>query len=449
MKTASSIAVAAAAGLFATSAMAADLGGNCCADLEERVAELEATAARKGNRKVSLTVYGQVNKQLLWHDDDAGYREGKLTVRDNGANMSRFGFRGEAQIRPDLKAGYVIEIGLGGEDFGVSSDDAFAIRHNYVYLDSQRLGRITLGQTSQVTDGLFFIDLANTQVTPQEMDEAGGVLSRPFAETFKGDMFDGFRRQGVYYRTPTLAGFVLSAGWSHDTQEDKDSSTSPGFSPDDADDYWEAALRYAGEFNGVRIAAGIGYREELENSTAGGADRQVWMGSASVMHTPTGLFLSGGYADRDSDDVTLRRDAHWIRGGIERNFFGIGNTTLFAEYGAVNIDRKKVGGGWEAADYHGIPFLGGHTHYDYQANSNDDVLDGSYWGLGLVQSVDAAATDLYINFRRYELDGFSGPRSDSPTNRCGVSHGGHPCFVDPVASGRDASVINAGMIIKF
>ena len=64
MKTASGIAIAAAAGLFATSAMAADLGigGNCCADLEERVAELEATTARKGNRVVSLTVYGRVTR---------------------------------------------------------------------------------------------------------------------------------------------------------------------------------------------------------------------------------------------------------------------------------------------------------------------------------------------------------------------------------------------------
>ncbi|WP_334148124.1 hypothetical protein [Hyphomicrobium sp.] len=40
---------------------AADLGGDCCADLEERIAELEATTARKGNRKVSLEVYGHVN----------------------------------------------------------------------------------------------------------------------------------------------------------------------------------------------------------------------------------------------------------------------------------------------------------------------------------------------------------------------------------------------------
>ena len=49
-------------GLSVGSASAADLGGNCCADLEERIAELEATTARKGNRKVSLTVSGWVGR---------------------------------------------------------------------------------------------------------------------------------------------------------------------------------------------------------------------------------------------------------------------------------------------------------------------------------------------------------------------------------------------------
>ena len=67
LKTSTSyVALLAAAGLFVggvamPSAKAADLGGDCCADLEERVAELEATTARKGNRRVSLTVTGQVN----------------------------------------------------------------------------------------------------------------------------------------------------------------------------------------------------------------------------------------------------------------------------------------------------------------------------------------------------------------------------------------------------
>ena len=55
------------------SAKAADLGGDCCADLEERVAELEATTARKGNRKVSLTVSGWVNEAIFAWDDGTAH----------------------------------------------------------------------------------------------------------------------------------------------------------------------------------------------------------------------------------------------------------------------------------------------------------------------------------------------------------------------------------------
>lgn len=47
-------------------AKAADLGGDCCADLEEPVAELEATTVRKGNKKISVELYGDVNKNGLW-----------------------------------------------------------------------------------------------------------------------------------------------------------------------------------------------------------------------------------------------------------------------------------------------------------------------------------------------------------------------------------------------
>ena len=75
-KTSSRIAIAAALGLTlggfafkATPAQAADLGGDCCADLEERVAELEATTVRKGNKKVSVTLSGWVVKSMNWWDD--------------------------------------------------------------------------------------------------------------------------------------------------------------------------------------------------------------------------------------------------------------------------------------------------------------------------------------------------------------------------------------------
>jgi hypothetical protein len=74
--TSSRIAIAAALGftlggiaMGSNTTNAADLGGDCCADLEERVAELEATTVRKGNKKVSVTLSGWVIKAVNWWDD--------------------------------------------------------------------------------------------------------------------------------------------------------------------------------------------------------------------------------------------------------------------------------------------------------------------------------------------------------------------------------------------
>ncbi len=79
------------------SARAADLGGDCCADLEERIAELEATTARKGNRKVSLAVTGYVNKAVLGWDD--GFEDNAYVV-GNKNDQTNLEFVGEAQSHP-------------------------------------------------------------------------------------------------------------------------------------------------------------------------------------------------------------------------------------------------------------------------------------------------------------------------------------------------------------
>ena len=110
-KSTSQLALFAAAGLFVggvamPSAKAADLGGDCCADLEERVAELEATTVRKGNRKVSLTLYGWVNKGVLYWND--GGESNTYFGVDNTNYATRFGLRGDARINPNLKAGFNI-----------------------------------------------------------------------------------------------------------------------------------------------------------------------------------------------------------------------------------------------------------------------------------------------------------------------------------------------------
>ena len=141
------------AGGFATSASAADLGGNCCADLEERIAELEATTARKGNRKVSLTVSGWVGQQVMWWDDGA---ESNAYVTDLGSTLgSHVKFTGQATILPGWSAGYVLHIEAIGSDSLTTSQiqpdgvNALTGTHNGVstlqsfwFLKSDQLGKV-------------------------------------------------------------------------------------------------------------------------------------------------------------------------------------------------------------------------------------------------------------------------------------------------------------------
>src|SRR5262249_32681781 len=134
---------------------AADLGGDCCADLEERVAELEATTVRKGNKKVSITLYGQVNKAVLFWDDHV--EKNTYTV-DNNYESSRFGFKGSAKIAGDWKGGYRLEIEptqANSARLNQFNDDnandplgPLNVRHSYIYVNNAKYGEVRLGLTA-------------------------------------------------------------------------------------------------------------------------------------------------------------------------------------------------------------------------------------------------------------------------------------------------------------
>src|SRR5262245_1960062 len=145
-------------GLSVGSASAADLGGNCCADLEERIAELEATTARKGNRKVSLTVSGWVAQQVMAWDD--GFEE-NVYVSDIGSTLAtHFKFTGQATISPGWYAGYVLHIEAHGPDaLGVTqaNDDGALIPglstlQSFWFIKSDHLGKLSVGKQSQASD---------------------------------------------------------------------------------------------------------------------------------------------------------------------------------------------------------------------------------------------------------------------------------------------------------
>ncbi len=476
-----SLALVLGIGLFSfTSAQGADLGGDCCGDLEERIAELEATTARKGNRKVSLEIYGQVNEAVLFWDDGA---EQNAYVVTNDNSRTRFGFRGKAKIDKDWEAGYRIEIGIRVANSkrvnqinpqGDSNplDVGFDLRDSYWYLKSKTYGTGSVGQQASATDqiteinltqtkdfskysdvedtggGFFLRSAVNGRLTNNTIVEVGNPASSPGDNglTWRRLIGDGGDQPGegerrfqlVKYDSPEFAGFTASASWGKD-------------------DFWDVALRYSGSFNGVKVSAGIGYGEltdgfYLQTATvcAGRADAPAgtpspdqkctqFGGSFSVVHEASGLFLNAGAGTKDDEYLTQQarfantgvddKQHFWsVQAGIEKNWTEHGKTTIYGEYydyeGGAN-SRRTVGP----------------TDALNPTGTGSWAVWGSgvqVYGAGIAQGFDKAALVVYLSYRHLEGDltlrrlvgvNASGVIADAPID--------------------DLDVVMSGAIIKF
>jgi predicted porin len=378
MRKTSYLALVAAAGLFGATiapANAADLGGGCCADLEERVAELEATTARKGNRVVSLQLYGQVNKALLVFDDGD---ESDVFVVDNDQSGSRIGFLGKATIKPGWSAGYNIELDIQDSATNLvdqlddeGDENEIKIRKNVVYIESEQLGRVSLGQQSAATDGISEIILANSLSDSSDIFGAFRVAGSTVS-AFVSD-FDGPREDVIRYDTPSIYGFVLSASWGDD-------------------DFFDVALRFKKEFNSIRVAAGIGY-QNFENKNNFDAISglpiendgvEIVSGSASAMHVPTGLYVAASAGQLEADNQDNEETFWYVQAGIEKRFFSYGATTVYGEYGLYE-------------------------------DQNGEGSEAERFGFGVVQTIDSAAMDLYANARFYDFESAAGVEDELST----------------------------------
>ena len=174
------LAIAASLWVSSGSARAADLGSDCCADLEERIAELEATAATKGNRKVKLAISGHVAQEITWWDDSG---ESNVYLHGLGPTQAtHIKLGGEAEISPGWSAGYLMRVQtLEDNPFGRSGADALDqnsarfsqglnLQMSYWYLQSKTLGTLSVGKLAPAAkSAAMFTDKSGTQIidTPE------------------------------------------------------------------------------------------------------------------------------------------------------------------------------------------------------------------------------------------------------------------------------------------
>jgi hypothetical protein len=406
-KTSSRIAIASALGMtlggFVMSshpAKAADLGGDCCADLEERVAELEATTVRKGNKKVSVTLSGWVVKYGLWWDDG---EETNLYFGDKHTTLSsHMQIAGSATIAPGWSGGYTISVETrGGSTVGDANqfnDDTsnfvnggvpilsnISVLLSYMLIKSDRYGTLNWGQLSQATDNVALLpDLSGTIIESNAVFfDGAGFFLRPKgrgiphnAEGLSGLAWgtfltcleqgggigadcNGYPQNGVRYDSPTFWGFSVSGGFAED-------------------DVWDAAIKYAADWNwfgGLKTSAAFGFTESTDEGCVapnvnafnlnagppgcggnrangasvilggGGApfqdfrrDVDLFQVGASVLHVPTGLWAYGLFQHEENNGTNV----NVVNGGVATGPFAFGNNAEDTDVWFVKAGIKRT-----------------------------------------------------------------------------------------------------------
>ena len=326
--------------------------------------EAKKSQVRSGGTGISLKLSGQVNRGLLFVDD--GFDNETYFV-DNDNSSTRFRLTGSGDVG-NVEVGVNFEVQIesnSSASVSILNQDTgsvnFTQRKLEVYAKGD-WGKISLGQGDMASNGTSEEDLSGTGVIGYSAvnDLAGGQFFRDSAalpvagvNPTVGDTFSNIdgqsRRDRIRYDSPTLAGFTLSGGFGEE-------------------DRWDVALRYAGEFGAIRVAAAIAHGED------NGDDKHT-NGSASILHTPTGLSLTVAAGQEDLSPTTMQDpEFYYVKLGWQTNSITPAGKTAFA------ID-----------------------YYDGD-DIDTDGGESSSWGIFAVQKLDKVGTELYLGYRNYEYE---------------------------------------------
>ncbi len=347
-------------------------------------AERKLTAiVTSGGEALKLNISGQINRAINHVSD------GKNTdyyFVDHSTSGSRVLFDASASINDDLLLDSRIELAIAPDNSAAVSQstqapaDSFNQRWAELSLTSKQYGKLSLGKGDAASNTTAEADLSSTLSVQNSSisDIVYGMFFREHAgnhnlSTIKVSTafnnLDGLNRESrLRFDTPRFHGVQLSTSMMSNRRSD-------------------LALFWDGQgygFNAAARAAISNPNINNNNLTTLGANANPgskrYDGSFSVLHVASGLNFtaSSGVQKRDThiDDRNLYGKLGWL---VRLNNFG--NTAFIADY-----TRAK------------------NTPAAY------DV--GHATGIGLDQFFDKYNTEVYLQYRRFSLDRYTGPTVD-------------------------------------
>lgn len=367
---------------------AADLGGDCCADIEQRVAELENARVRRGNKKVSLTIAGWVGEQVTNWDD--GLENNTYVTGLGTAIASHVTLSGQAEFALGWTAGYVLHLEAIDSDNVTTSQgepdgpgvlngqrNSVQVYQSYWFIKNDRLGKVSVGKQSSPSDnGALLVDGSGTLIPANWIisgaysfklrNDAGGFAMNGAAPLtwggtgacFPGDCL-GLPFNIIRYDSPTWGGFSFSSSYGEGS-------------------IWDIGLRYSGEYNDFKIAAAIFYGQNGDNPPIGAAvpNAGFLQVGAYVQHMPSGVFGFVNYGALRDDAHTaagLHPDVWHVKTGVRTKWNPLGATIPYGEY---------------MTSAEGL--------------SSDSRFN--LWGAGVVQDIDDAAMSVFFKWRQYSFE---------------------------------------------
>lgn len=323
-----------------------------------------------GSDRIKLAISGQLNRAMNVVDDGD---ETDAFFVDNDVSNSRLRFVGTAAVTDETTLGTVVEIAFSpNNSFDVSqtnqsADDFIDVRKVEALARNDAYGQILFGKGAAAADDTAEYDLslvAGPIMYSGVSDIVGGIQFTTTGGALTGIAlgdaffnFDGNRQDRVRYDSPVVGpGLQLSVSAGSDDRQD-------------------VALTWGGDYgdwSGVDIGpfttlGAVSIRDP--NTTE--ADWRL-AGSFSAIHNPSGLGLT---VSAGTDEVDDRDNPYNL-------------------YGKLSWDARF--------------FDFGATGFGIDATYNENVLqqddEGTSFGVAAVQLIEDYGTELYAQFRFFDLD---------------------------------------------
>ncbi len=334
---------------------------------EEAKTKEPAKFVNSDNEKIKVTLYGQVNRGVLFVDDG---NDKIFYPVDNDNSSTRIGFLGSAKASDALDIGSKIEVQFESNSSSEVSqlnkrgvgDNNFTKRHLDLFLNSKQYGKLSIGFGSTASDTTSETDLSGTTVVAYSSvsDMAGGQFfyngrTNAYSTTKIGNVFsnmDGLSRDDrIRYDSPSFLNFSASTSYI-------------------ADGGVDVALRYSTKLESVKLVAAASYANP--GSTSNKTDYQTSASLSALHDSGISLTLAGGFREykayTDGDGQFF-----YTKLGYQSDFFTIGKTALSIDFGIF----KDVAGNSDEATTYGAHF----------------VQNLKNWG-----------TEYYLGYRLYKLD---------------------------------------------